>query len=136
MTTDVVVVGHGAAPVRRRLGPTGWVLLEAVVARGRSDGDAIVASVSVRSLAAELGLAKNTVARALVAVRAAGLLTAIQARDAAGTFASGSYLVTVPAEVLAVARHSSRHVRPSHPRDLRVSSVPISQVEQLSLLPQ
>lgn len=52
--------------------------------------------MSVRALAARLGLAKDTVARALTRLRRARLVTSIQSRTSAGVFAAGSYLLTLP----------------------------------------
>jgi DNA-binding transcriptional MocR family regulator len=56
-----------------------------------------VASVSIRTLADRLGLAKDTVARALGRLRRAGLVTARQARTDTGVFATGCYVLDVPA---------------------------------------
>ena len=82
-----------AAPVRR-LGPTAWAVLE--VLRERSAvgerGESIV-EVSIRELAVDLGLAKNTVHRALARLRRCGLIDARQTRTSAGTFSRGHYVL-------------------------------------------
>ena len=130
-TARPLLLGAAAADVRRRVGPTAWVVLEATVARADIDGGVITAVVSARSLAAELGLAKNTMARALSVLRRAGLLVAVQPRDGRGTFAAGSYRVDLPAGSLEFASAAASPV--SSTRTRRVA--PIA-VEQLSLLPR
>jgi DNA-binding transcriptional MocR family regulator len=76
----------------RQLGPTGWAILQ--VLRERSGGDSgAVITASIRSLAGELGLAKNTVQHALRRLRALGLIEARQTRTRAGTFAAGHYVI-------------------------------------------
>jgi DNA-binding transcriptional ArsR family regulator len=82
-----VVVGPGAGVWVRRLGPTAWVVLETLVASG--DGDTVTAGV--RSLAAELDLSKDTVARALLALRHAGLVEPLPALRDTGRFTHGGY---------------------------------------------
>ncbi|MGH9164244.1 MAG: hypothetical protein ACRDZW_01875, partial [Acidimicrobiales bacterium] len=59
-----------SSPVRRRLGPAPWFVLEELVLVGDGEG----AETNVRSLAAGLSLNKDTVARALGRLRAAGLV--------------------------------------------------------------
>jgi DNA-binding IclR family transcriptional regulator len=82
-----------AAPVRR-LGPTAWVVLEVLRERNAVDerGERI-AEVSIRGLAVDLGLAKNTVHRALGRLRRCGLIEARQTRTSAGTFDRGHYVL-------------------------------------------
>jgi hypothetical protein len=63
--TRSLVVGASAHGLRRALGPTSWMVLEELLLRSTGDGDDRVASVSVRTLAAALGLAKGTVAAAI-----------------------------------------------------------------------
>ena len=85
--------------LRRRLGPTAWVVFEELVLASSRTRDGRVASVSIRTLAGRLGLAKDTVARALNRLRRAGLVTAYQSRTNSGVFATGSYTVHVPASI-------------------------------------
>jgi DNA-binding transcriptional MocR family regulator len=117
-----VVVGPRAAALRRRLGSTAWVVLEQLLANSAGQVDCCRACVSVRTLAAELAMSKDTVARALARLRSAGIVRADQARSAAGTFTVGSYVVAVPdgitfddthhAPTTSSARppHASRHL--------------------------
>ena len=65
--------------------------------------DECVACVSVRSLAASLGLAKDTVARAIRRLRDSGLVTVAQQRTDAGIFATGTYVVALPEGITLIA---------------------------------
>ena len=85
--------------LRRRLGPSGWAVFEELLLVSTGTGEGCVASVSIRALAGRLGLAKDTVARALSRLRRAGLVTASQSRTGTGVFATGSYRVHVPASI-------------------------------------
>ena len=77
-----------AAALRRDLGPVAWCVLECLVER--SD-DGRTATASVRAVAAELGVAKNTAHRALVALVRAGIAEAVQDRTRDGRFRRGGY---------------------------------------------
>jgi len=86
--------GAGAGAVSRRsLGPTAWVAFEVLVERSETVAGERVAVASVRAVAAELGVAKNTAARALAVLRAAGVVTVVQTRDGAGQFAQARYVI-------------------------------------------
>ena len=135
---DAVVIGPAAGLLRRRLGATAWVVLETVVAQSTSVDGADIAVVSVRSLAAELGFAKNTVARGLSVLVGAGLLDGVEARATSGRFARSSYRLSVPVDVLApvLSVASSRaRARVAGPA-ARISRSAARVVEQLVLLPE
>ncbi len=88
-------VGHRlrrSPAMRRRVGPMAWCVLESVVAASDTDG---VARVSIRSVAAELGVSKNAVHRAMTMLRDTGLVVPVAARSSSGRFASGAYRVSV-----------------------------------------
>jgi DNA-binding transcriptional MocR family regulator len=86
--------GTGATAVSRRsLGPTAWVAFEVLVERSETVAGERVAVGSVRAVAAELGVAKNTAARALALLRSAGVVTVVQTRDGAGQFAQARYVI-------------------------------------------
>ena len=91
-----VVVGGAASELRRALGPTSWMVLEELLLCSTGPADGCVASVSVRALAASLGLAKDTVGRAIRRLRYAGLVTVVQPRTVAGIFDTGTYRFAVP----------------------------------------
>ena len=95
-TTRSVVVGAAASELRRTLGPTSWMVLEELLVRSTGPADACVAQVSVRALAASLGLAKDTAGRAIRRLRYAGLVTVAQQRTDSGIFDTGTYLIAVP----------------------------------------
>ena len=98
-----VVVHPASDELRRALGPTSWVVLEELLLRSHGTTHEWVACVSVRSLAASLGLAKDTVARAIRRLRDAGLVTVAQRRTNAGVFATGTYLIALPDSVTLIA---------------------------------
>jgi len=100
--TDVgrrVLLDAGSIDLRRQLGPTAWVVFEELLLVSSGPVEACHASVSVRSLAARLGLAKDTVAGAIVRLRRVGLVTVTQTRTASGVFTTGSYQLTVPGSI-------------------------------------
>lgn len=97
-----IVVNPCARELRRRLGPTAWVVLEELVSASQGDADDCYSTATVRSLAADLGLSKDTVARALVRLRSAGIVVAGQDRTPAGRFAAGRYRISVPGAIALV----------------------------------
>jgi len=103
LTRRSIVLGPAAHELRRHVGPTAWVVLEEMLQRSTSDGDQIVAQVSIRSLGSSLGLAKDTVARAVRRLRELGTIEAVQARATSGAFDAGSYRLTIPAVCLSLA---------------------------------
>ena len=98
-----VVVGAESSELRRALGPTSWVVLEELLLRSTGPADECVARVSVRSLAASLGLAKDTAARAIRRLRDTGLVTVAQQRTDAGIFDTGTYVIALPEGVTLIA---------------------------------
>jgi len=107
------------AEVRRRLGPTGWVVFEELLLVSTGTGGGCVASVSIRTLAGRLGLAKDTVARALARLRRAGLVTASQSRTDTGVFATGSYILHVPASITVTDHRPTASTTTARPRSRR-----------------
>ena len=94
------MVRPAAAHLRRALDSTAWVLLEELLSRSTGDADGSVTTASIRSLAASLGVAKDTVGRAVARLREFGLLDIVQDRNpTSGVFASTMYRITVPARV-------------------------------------
>lgn len=119
MTTSPRVAGPAA--LRRQLGPTAWCVLECL--RDRA-ADGRVAEASVRALAAELGVAKNTAHRAIAMLVRAGLIEAEQRRGSDGRFQPGRYVL-------------HRHELAPPPRPARATRRPAPRVDdgQLTLLP-
>jgi hypothetical protein len=106
-----LVIGPQASGFRRKLSPAAWMVLEEMVLRSTAVGDCRIARVSVRSLAGSLGMAKDTVLRAIGRLRAAGVVTGVQQRTAAGVFDTGVYVITVCSEILAVRSSSAKPPR-------------------------
>ncbi len=79
--------------LRRSLGPTAWAVLADVAMDAQPDGDGVeVVATSARLVAAHLGIAKDTAARALRRLSAAGILCRRpQGTSAAGRFSAGTY---------------------------------------------
>lgn len=98
----MIVVGPKAHELRRYVGPTSWAVLEEMMQAATGPADRLVAEVSIRSLAASLGLAKDTVARAVRRLRELGVIAAEQLRSERGVFQAGLYRLAVPAVCLAV----------------------------------
>lgn len=107
--TRSIPPGRRSAELRRDLGPVAWCALECLVERST---DARTSEASVRAVAAELGVAKNTAHRALAALCRAGLVTAAQARTADGRFRSGCYRLHLDAAVAASPGPNTRRRRP------------------------
>jgi DNA-binding transcriptional ArsR family regulator len=81
-------IDSSAAPLRRRLGPVPWFVLEELVLLAGADS---VVETNVRALAAGLSLNKDTVARALGRLRAEGLVASDRQSNEAGRFGRGQY---------------------------------------------
>ena len=82
--TDELVVTPAATSIRRSLGPTAWVVLEELAASP--------AAMNVRGLADTTGLNKDTVARALGRLIAAGIVRRRpQPNDRGGRFLGAGY---------------------------------------------
>jgi DNA-binding transcriptional MocR family regulator len=124
-----VVLGPAAHELRRHVGPTAWAVLEEMVERSTGDCDHLTAQVSIRALASSLGLAKDTVARAVRRLRDIELIVAEQRRTTVGSFDAGSYRPAVPEPCIAVVCIPQPVARPSAGSARRPSG-------QLSLLPE
>ena len=98
--------------------------------------DRLVAEVSIRSLAASLGLAKDTVTRAVRRLRDAGVIEVEQRRSEHGVFQAGVYRLAVPTSCLAVVPTSTTprsRTAPTKPRRRTSSTTPSSESGQQAL---
>jgi len=102
-TRRSVVVGPKAHELRRYVGSASWAVLEEMMQVATGPSDRLVAEVSIRSLATTLGVAKDTVARAVHRLRDLGVIEADQRRADSGVFQTGVYRLAVPTACLAVA---------------------------------
>jgi hypothetical protein len=103
-----------------------WAALEVLACRARTVDGELVAEIGVRALAAELGVAKDTAARALVVLRAHGVLVVDQRRTALGKFGPASYTIVAGSRVFGFdhsASDPSAHepVRRRRPRATQLS---------------
>lgn len=108
-----------ATVVRRALTPSTWLVLEELA---RTAGDGGVATTNVRQLAVDLGMSKDTAARALQRLVAAGLVERTEIRDMdTERFGSVAYRVDLVAAGLEVASttwtaHDTNDDAPMGPR--------------------
>lgn len=101
-TRHRVMLGPAAHVLRRRVGASAWMVLEEMLEQSDIDGDGLVAGVSVRSLAASLGVAKDTVHRATTRLRDLGVIEPHQCRTSAGSFSAGGYRLSIPTACLSI----------------------------------
>ena len=117
-----VVIDATSIELRRALGATAWAVFEEMLLGSTVSNGECVASVSVRSLAASLGLAKDTVGRAVGRLRLAGIVTDMQSRAKNGAFATGSYRLTIPNSITVLASPAThRAVRKSRSSDVQLA---------------
>jgi hypothetical protein len=81
----------------RRLGPLAWAVLEDLALGAHSDTAGWVAPVGVRHVAAAIGVNKDTAARAVAVLGAAGLVTLMPVQGLNGRRRSG-YRLNLPDE--------------------------------------
>jgi DNA-binding transcriptional MocR family regulator len=137
-TRRTIVLGPRAHELRAYVGSTAWSVLEEMMQRSAGDGDHVVAQVSVRSLASSLGLAKDTVNRAVRRLRDLGVIHAEQRRSDSGVFQTGSYRLDVPTVCLTVDTSTTTNHRRPHPTTHRrttntTDTFNTTNTEQLSL---
>lgn len=124
MTSQRLIVEPAALAVVTRVGPASWVVLERLALDARVEAEVVVADASVRSLAIELGWAKDTVAHALARLRDEQLVEFVGDR-----FQPGAYRLALPVGALRLefCVAGLRSPRVSRDRDVASSA-------QLSLL--
>jgi len=109
-----VTSGLSRRELRRQLGPVAWCALEDITEDAQVDAlGRRVAITSVRRLAAQLGVSKDTAARALLRLRHAGLVEPLTpTRGGTGRFGHATYLVrTFAADVPAQTVRSAASAR-------------------------
>ena len=108
-----IVIDGRARELRRRLGPTAWVVLEELLSGAHGLPDVCQSTATFRSLAADLGMSKDTVARSMVRLRAAGVVAASQTRTSTGAFSLGFFRIVVPDGIALEHRRESEPVLPA-----------------------
>lgn len=101
-----VLIGRGCRRARRSLDPTAWVVLEELVLAADTEaaGSTVLAPTSVRALASQLGLSKDTVASALRRLANAGIVRRQDERDAgSGRFGHSRYVVDLTSTGIGLA---------------------------------
>jgi hypothetical protein len=109
----------------RRVGPTAWTVLTALAVDTESEGEDMFVRASLRSLAATLGLDKDTIGRALVRLRRAELVVHITER-----FEPGAYRVTVPNDVIGFKRKLPADTNRRRSLDGATSGVQLALLEE------
>ncbi len=110
-----IVLGPAARELRRSLRPIEWVVLEDVALDARrDDAGALVAPTSARRVSEHLALTPGTVARALAALRSAGLVTHARQAGPAGRFGLSAYVLGAVPGLDVLAPESDRP-RPAPP---------------------
>ena len=94
-----LTLGPTAPTTRRALGPIAWCVLEHLAETAEDRAGNTVSYETVRSTAGALGLANDTVARALRRLADAGLIVYVPSRSLDGRFASSHYRLRCPADV-------------------------------------
>jgi hypothetical protein len=94
-----LTLGPSAPWVRRNVGPVAWSVLEALTEHAESRGTSTVSYRSVRDIAGELELAKDTVAGALRRLADHRLIAYVAGRSRDGRFAPSHYRLTLPSDL-------------------------------------
>lgn len=95
MTGPVLLVAAESRAWRRQLGALAWAALEHLALAAQPDELGWAAPVGVRDVAAGLGVTKDTAARAVASLAAAGLVAFAQVETVEGQRRSG-YRLTLP----------------------------------------
>lgn len=109
-----VLVGPECRPTRRTLDPTAWFVLEQLVLNADAGSSEVTVFVpaSVRALATELGLSKDTVAAALRRLANAGIVRREDERESdSGRFGHSRYLVDLTSTGIRLGDPSQRPQR-------------------------
>jgi hypothetical protein len=108
-----MIVTAASRAWRRRLGPLAWAALEDLTLAAHRSDQGWVAPIGVRDIAAGVGVTKDTAARAVAALGAAGLvvLQRVQGRDS--RWRSG-YLLDLPDGI--ELRDRPNHPDTAHPK--------------------
>lgn len=113
MTTAcrVVELDDASRALRRSIGPVAWAVLEDLAADAQESDAGWVVATNVRRIAADVGISKDTAARALRRLITAELVTrAPSGRGERGEFATVSYQLHVDRAVGVSIRTRARQI--------------------------
>jgi transcription initiation factor IIE alpha subunit len=123
-----------AALVRGRVGPIGWLVVEAIAAHAPPGSGVVEVRCSSRSLGEVVGVSKDSVARAFRSLTDAGIVERVDHRDEhSGRFASTTYRVDLAATGITVVAVSQTAAPASTATDQQ-STDSRAPGDQLSLL--
>jgi len=125
-------IGDHVRQLRRDAGPVAWYVFEELAFDAVRDGDELVASTSVRELAAAVSLNKDTVARAVAVLVRLGVVDHHQPASG-GRFGAGRYSLTLP-EGLDVTYDDASAPPLRRKRTHAATHARLQQPSQLSLL--
>lgn len=130
-----IVIGPDTTEIIRTLGQTAWVVLIHLYGSPTAASRSVTAST--RTLATDLGLSKDTCARAIRTLRDAGLINVDTSRTELGRFGTIRYRLLAPAKVIRTQTNQSRDIEPRAPVAKPTPSTPpqpADATEQLTLL--
>ncbi len=128
-----VVIGPESTDVIRAVGPLTWVVL--IHLYGSPTASTRSVTASTRTLATELGLSKDTCARALRTLRAAGLIEVDATRTEYGRFGTIRYRLLAPPKLIRTQTNQAHDVEPVQPpAPSKPRPQPTGSSEQLTLL--
>ena len=130
---NAVVIGPETTEVIRAVGPLAWVVLVHLYGSPTAASRSVTAST--RTLANDLGLSKDTCARALRTLRTAGLIDVDATRTEHGRFGTIRYRLLASPKLLRTQTNPVHDVEPPQPAAPPIAR-PITTrlVEQLTLL--
>jgi biotin operon repressor len=108
-----VVIGPDTADVIRAVGATAWIVL--IHLYGSPPAVSRSVTASTRTLAAALGLSKDTCARALRTLRSAGLIEVDTTRTENGRFGTIRYRLLAPPKLIRTQTNQVHDVEPPEP---------------------
>ena len=130
-----IVIGPDTTEVIRTLGQTAWVVLIHLYGSPTAASRSVTAPT--RMLATDLGLSKDTCARALRTLRDAGLINVDTTRTELGRFGTIRYRLLAPSKLVSTQTSQQRDVEPRPPVAQPTPSPPTQPAdatEQLTLL--
>ena len=128
-----VVIGPESTDVIRAVAPIAWVVL--IHLYGSPSAASRSVTASTRTLANELGLSKDTCARALRTLRTAGLVDVDATRTEHGRFGTIRYRLLAPPKLIRTQTTPVHDVEPPQPAAPPIARpTPTRPVEQLTLL--